>query len=126
MPLPFDTKPVVETGRLRFLEHRDRPLAGDQRLVVGADDDARALPQRIADERFRRWRSSGGATAARIAQRLRRHPVLAVAAVQVAAEHAEAVGERARMRVEERLLLDRIALHAADVAPGHAAGVRPR
>ena len=56
----------------------------------------------------------------RIAQRLRRDPVLAVAAVQVAAEHAEAVRERARQRVEERLLLDRVALHAADVAPGHA------
>ena len=55
----------------------------------------------------------------RIAQRLRRHPVLAVAAVQVAAEHPEAVSQRARVRVEERLLLDRIALHAADVAPRH-------
>jgi hypothetical protein len=56
----------------------------------------------------------------RIAQRLRCHPVLAVAAVQIAAEHPEAVGQRAGMGVEERLLLDRIALHAADVAPRHA------
>ena len=40
--------------------------------------------------------------------------------MQIAAEHAEAVGERARVGVEERLLLDRIALHAADVAPRHA------
>ena len=64
--------------------------------------------------------SIGGATAAGIAQRLRRHPVLAVAAVQIAAEHAEAVRERAGVGVEERLLLDRIALHAADVAPRHA------
>ena len=60
----------------------------------------------------------------RIAQRLRRDPVLAVRAVQIAAEHAEAVGERAGIRVEERLLLDRIALHAADVAPRHAAAGR--
>ena len=64
----------------------------------------------------RERRRDGG----RIAQRLRGDPVLAVAAVQIAAEHAEAVGERARMRVEERLLLDRIALHAADVSPRHA------
>ena len=40
--------------------------------------------------------------------------------MQVAPEHAEAVGERARIGVEERLLLDGIALHAADVAPWHA------
>ena len=69
---------------------------------------------RSGDARERR--RDGG----RIAQRLRRDPVLAVAAVQIAAEHAEAVGERAGIRVEERLLLDRIALHAADVAPRHA------
>ena len=40
--------------------------------------------------------------------------------MQIAAEHAEAVGARTRIGVEERLLLDRIALHAADVAPRHA------
>ena len=56
----------------------------------------------------------------RIAQHLRRHPVLTVAAVEVAAEHAEAVGERAGPGMEERLLLDRIALHAANVAVRHA------
>ena len=39
--------------------------------------------------------------------------------MQIAAEHAEAEGQRSRIRVEERLLLDRIALHAADVAPRH-------
>ncbi len=37
--------------------------------------------------------------------------------MQVAAEHPEAVGQRARHDVEERFLLDRVALHAADVAP---------
>ena len=55
----------------------------------------------------------------RIAQRLRRHPVLAIAAMQIAAEHAEAVRQRARMHVKERLLLDRIALHAAGISPRH-------
>ena len=52
----------------------------------------------------------------RIAQCLRRHPVLTVAAVQVASEHAETECERARVGMEERLLLDRIALHAADIS----------
>jgi hypothetical protein len=40
--------------------------------------------------------------------------------VQIAAEHAEAVGERARVGVKERLLLDRIALDAAHIAPWDA------
>ena len=31
-----------QAGRARFLENRDGPLARDQRLVVGADDDLRA------------------------------------------------------------------------------------
>jgi hypothetical protein len=39
--------------------------------------------------------------------------------VEIAAEHAEAVGECARVRVKEWFLLDRIALHAADVTPRH-------
>ena len=39
--------------------------------------------------------------------------------MQIAAQHAEAVRERSGVGVEERLFLDRIALHATDVAPGH-------
>ena len=39
--------------------------------------------------------------------------------MQVAAEHPEAVRQRARVRVEKRLLLDGVALHAADVTPRH-------
>ena len=108
-----------------LLEHRDRPLARDQRLVVRADDHARAESLRVAHHRLGRRvdrRRHGG----RIAQRLRRDPVLAVRAVQIAAEHAEAVRERAGVRVEERLLLDRIALHAADVSPRHAQACRLR
>lgn len=54
----------------------------------------------------------------RIAQRLGGDPVLAIAAVQIAAEHAEAVGEGAGIGVEERLLLNGIALHASGVSPG--------
>ena len=38
--------------------------------------------------------------------------------MEIAAEHAEAVGERAGIGVEERLLLDGIALHSGGVSPG--------
>ena len=103
----------------RFLEDGHGPFAGDQRLVVGADDHARPQSRGVSDQPFGRGfeRRRGRP---RIAQRLRRHPVLAVSAVQIATQHAEAVRQRAGMRVEERLLLDGIALHAADVAPRHA------
>jgi hypothetical protein len=39
--------------------------------------------------------------------------------VQVAAQHAEAVGQRAGIGVEKRLLLDGIALRSGDVSPGN-------
>jgi hypothetical protein len=103
----------------RFLEDRDRPLARNQRLVVGAHHHARPETKRIPDERARR-RLHRRHDRGWIPDRLRCDPVLAVRAVQIAAEHAEAVGERAWKGVEERLLLDGIALHPADVAVGHA------
>src|SRR5262249_1608662 len=53
-----------------------------------------------------------------IAQRLRRHPILTISAVKIAAEHAEAVSQRSGISVEERLLLDGIALHASHVSEG--------
>ncbi len=39
--------------------------------------------------------------------------------MQVATQHSKAVGERARRRVEERLLLDRIALHSGNIPERH-------
>jgi hypothetical protein len=99
-----------------MLENLDRPLAGDQRLVVGADHHLGAAPDGVANQilrsrtQWRRYRRG-------VAQRLRGDPVLAIRAVEVASEHAEAVSERARIDVKKRLLLNRIALHAADVAP---------
>jgi len=39
--------------------------------------------------------------------------------MQIAPEHPETIGERSRVSVEKRLLLDRIALHSADVPPGN-------
>jgi hypothetical protein len=59
---------------------------------------------------------------------LRSHPVLAVRAMQITSEHPETVGERAGMSVKKWLLLDRIALHSGNVAPGNvkrAAMVKP-
>jgi hypothetical protein len=39
--------------------------------------------------------------------------------MQVTPEHAKAVSERARMRMEEGFFLDGIALHSTDVSPRH-------
>ena len=48
---------------------------------------------------------------------MRGYPVLAVSTMKVAPKHTEAVGQGTRISVEERLLLDRITLHAAHVSP---------
>ena len=50
-----------EAVRARFLEDLDRPLGGDERLVVGRDDDPRALTQRV----LRRARPASRRAAAR-------------------------------------------------------------
>ena len=55
----------------------------------------------------------------RIAQRLRCDPILAIGAVEIAAEHSEAVREGSGMSVKKGLLFDGIALHSGDVSPGH-------
>ena len=39
--------------------------------------------------------------------------------MEIASEHAKTVSERSGVRVKEGLLLDRIALHAADITPWH-------
>jgi len=54
-----------------------------------------------------------------IAQSLRCYPVLTIGAVQIAAQHAEAVGECSGMGVEKWLFLDGIALGAGGVSPGY-------
>src|SRR5918999_4878334 len=48
--------------------------------------------------------------------------------MQIAAEHAETIGKRTGMDMEERLLLDWIALNAAGISPRHhqpSGGVEP-
>ena len=57
-----------------------------------------------------------------IAQSLRRHPVLTIGAVKIAAEHAEAVRESAGIGVEERFLFNRVALGSGGVSPGDVEG----
>ena len=122
MPLPLETNPVTQSGRFGFLEDGDGPLGGDERLVVGADQHLRSLLAARRAPGLRARLRAAARLRLRIAERLRGHPVLAVAAVEIAAEHAEAVGECAGIGVEERLLLDGVALHAADVSPGHVEG----
>src|SRR5579863_10680299 len=42
-----------KSGGFGFLENGDRPFAGDERLVVGADKNLCALGDRVADQKFR-------------------------------------------------------------------------
>src|SRR5262249_44079476 len=106
-----------EACGLRLFEDRHRPLTRNERLVAGAHEDPRAEPLRVMHHGLGSglcWRGDS----CRIAKRLRCHPVLAVGTVEIAAEHSKAVGERTGVGVEERLLLDRIALNATDISPG--------
>src|SRR5262249_22632085 len=103
----------------RLGEDGDGPLRGDERLVVARDDEPGPLSYRDADESFRRDRLRLRRRGS-IAKGLTREPVLAVAAVVVAAEHPECERIGTGLDMEERLLLDRIALQRPDVAPRHA------
>ncbi len=47
-----------EPGAARFLKDLHRPFGGDERFVVGGDEQLRALTPRVCDER--RWRSRHG------------------------------------------------------------------
>ena len=99
-------------------QHLQRPLTGDQRFVVRRGDHRRPVTLgRFHD--FLRRQLVHLRDGARIAQGLTGHPVLAVPAVQIAPEHAEAQRVAPRECVEERLLLDRIARQRADVTGRH-------
>ena len=41
-----------KSGGFRFLEDGDGPLAGDERLVVGADQNLCALGDRVTHQKF--------------------------------------------------------------------------
>src|SRR6266568_2842848 len=117
-PIPIRDESGFEAAGSGFLEHGDGPLAGDQRLVVSADEGLRALAQCVADQDLRRraerWRDR-----VRVAQSLRGDPILTVRAVEVAAEHPEAVSQGPRIGVEEGFLFNRVALHPTHVTPGN-------
>src|SRR5438094_2678269 len=48
---------------------------------------------------------------------MRGHPILAIGTMKITSQHAETIGKRPGKSVEERLLLDGVALHSADVSP---------
>jgi hypothetical protein len=51
-----------------------------------------------------------------IAKGLRRHPILAIAAMEIAAKHSETHRQRSGKGMEERLFLYRIELQGSDIA----------
>ena len=108
---------MVRPGGFGQAEDGGGPFGGDERLVVGADQDAGPQTDGFVDELLGSGRNRADARDV-FAQSLRGDPVLAVGAVQVATQHAEAIGQSAAEGVKERLLFDGIALDAADVAPG--------
>src|SRR5439155_14889081 len=99
------------------LEHVERPYGGDERLVGGRADELRSLPQREPNKVV--WGDVGREHAGSVvAQRLAREPVLAIATMKVASQHAECQRVGAGQGMEERLLLCRIALQRRDIAGG--------
>jgi hypothetical protein len=73
---------------LCFAKNINRPFSRDQRFVVTAADHRCAISFSHRDESIRgndRWICAGGI----VTQRLRREPVLAVGAVEIATQHAK-------------------------------------
>ena len=101
-------KGAGQPGRLRLLEDGHRPLGGDERFVVAGHDQSRTIParrvRRPGPASIQRW-----ALPARfVAHRLAGHPVLAIPAMKIAAEHPERERIAAGIDMEKRFLLDRI------------------
>ena len=95
---------------------------GDERLVVGGGDDLRSRALRCLHDTFRGDFADvvGGFIRCRVAQCLRGEPVLAVAAVEITAEHAEGEGDGPGQEVVEGFFLDRVGVETGDIAPGDA------
>ena len=110
---------AVEARFPGFAEDGHGPFGGDERLVVARHDQARAQAP-AAGHQLPRGDGLDGGQRGVIAQGLAGNPVLAVGTVEVAAHHPERQRVAARIHMEEGLLLDRVALHARDVAKGNA------
>src|ERR1700688_407230 len=89
-----------QSSRTRFLKDSHRPFAGDQRLVIRADDDPAFLAEGV-ENKFCWVDAHRADSGGRITQGLRGHPILAVGAVQITAEHSEAVSQCPWMSMEE-------------------------
>src|SRR5262249_34410117 len=107
-----------EPGGAGLAENGDGPFGGDQRLVVAGDDQAGPFAPGGRDELAG---TDGPDRSDRIliTQCLRCDPILTITAMQVATHHAEGEGVAAGVDVEERLLLDGVALQTGDVAERH-------
>src|SRR6202020_487787 len=89
-----------ESGGFGFFEDGAGPFAGDERLVVGADQNLTALGKSVTHKKFGRGLVRRG-DGIGIAKSLRGNPVLTIGAVQIAAEHTEAIGESAGVGVDK-------------------------
>src|SRR6185437_11133244 len=89
---------AAQAAGARFLEDIDGPFTGDEGLVVTGGDHGRAVLYSQIDQ-LRRRAESGRCRGVRVAQHLAGDPVLAVAAVIIAAEHAEGQGVTAGQNV---------------------------
>src|SRR5262249_52866281 len=111
-------KSAGQPRRSSFLENGHPPFGRDQRLVVARHNQFGVFAKCQSDEfgwrnRLNRDRRGG------IAQGLAGDPILAVRTMQVAPHHAERERIAPRVDMEERLLLNRVALQGADVAERH-------
>ena len=104
--------------RRAFLEDSHRPFAGDQRLVVGADQDFGALAQGVAQQVLPAWRA-WGATAARDRAAPARSPNSGSRRSAGRIRACRSCKQRAGIGVVEWFLLDGVALHSRRVAPGN-------
>ena len=116
--VPVGYEPAHNAALASRREDLHRPIRSDQRLVVGADHHRGMVAEGQFGE-FLRLDPLGPGDGIVISQALAGNPVLAVAAVEIAPQHAEGQGVPARKGVEEGLLLDRVHLHARDIAGGH-------
>ncbi len=102
------------------LENFHRPFRGDQRFVVGRTDDTGAHFQAVLHDLLRRHALDISCRTIRsgVAQRLRAEPILAEAAVKVAAQHAEGQCVGAGQEMIEGFFLRGIALQRPHIPPG--------